>query len=185
MSNAAQNLIDAVLQMKQTEETKTRSGMQTTNVPGFPLFMCWGRWGGTEANPSGNLKAFLLIPHITLPQAPLIKYNGASAIENPLDIVMGGVVNPYNCKVTVPPAMNVSKLVEGEIYPFTLALKPAAVGGSGKPTPYWDGYLKSFATSPNEAYKSVIALYHQTMKDWSDMKVTTNDSPPIDSSNGE
>lgn len=167
------DFISSILKLADTgSEPTVRQGMKTTNVPGYPIFMTWARWGGSEVNASGNTKAFLFLPYLQSGQMPLQKFNGASSIETPLDMVMSEVPNPYNCKLSVTPSLNISKLVEGEYYSFVLALKPAAVGGGGSPTPYWDGYIKAFGITPSEVFKDCFSLFATTKTQWSKLKVT-------------
>lgn len=157
-------------------ETSVRQGMKTTNVPGYPLTLAWGRWGGSELNASGNNKAFLFLPYLQTGQMPLFKYNGASSIETPLDMVMSDVPNPYNCKLGITPSLNISKLIEGDYYSYTLALKPAAVGNGNNPTPYWDGWLKSVGANPSEVFKDYFALFNVTKTQWSKVKISRDDN---------
>ena len=146
--------------------------MKTTNVPGYPVILCWARWGGSELNSSGNNKAFLFLPYLQTGQMPLTKYNGSTSVETPLDMVMSEVANPYNCKVGVTPSLNISKLIEGEYYSFVLALKPAAVGNGNNPTPYWDGWIKAVGATPSDVFKDYFALFNITKTQWSKIKVS-------------
>lgn len=157
-----------------TDTPAARTGMKTTNVPGYPVMLVWARWGGSELNASGNNKAFLFLPYLQSGQMPLTKYNGATSVETPLDMVMSEVPNPYNCKVGVTPSLNISKLIEGEYYSFVLALKPAAVGGGGNPTPYWDGWIKAVGLSPSDVFKDYFALFNITKTQWEKVKVSRN-----------
>ncbi len=157
-------------------ETSVRQGMKTTNVPGYPIVLAWGRWGGSELNASGNNKAFLFLPYLQTGQMPLFKYNGASSIETPLDMVMSDVPNPYNCKVGVTPSLNISKLIEGDYYSYILALKPGAVGNGNSPTAYWDGWLKSVGLNPNDIFKEYFALLNVTKAQWSKVKISRDDN---------
>ena len=161
-------------------ETSIRQGMKTTNVPGYPIILAWARWGGFEPNSSGNNKAFLFLPYISMGQIPLVKYNGQTAIENPLEMVMSEAVNPYNCKVGITPSLNVSKLIEGEFYSFVLAIKPAAVGNGSNPIPYWDGWIKAFGASPNDVFKEYFALFNLTKHQWSKLKTNNEDQQEDD-----
>lgn len=163
--------LNSILKLADSPEVAVRTGMKTTNVAGYPVLLAWGRWGGCEPNASGNIKAFLFLPYLQSGPMPLQKYNGASSIETPLDMVMSEVPNPYNCKVTVTPALNVSRLIEGEYYHFILAVKPAAVGGGNNPTPYWDGYLKAIGLTPNDVFKEYFNLFNITKTQWAKMKV--------------
>lgn len=154
ITNDGRQFLNSILKLADTPDAgAARTGMKTTNVASYPIFLSWGRWGGCELNGSGTNKAFLFLPYLQLGPMPLLKYTGASAMETPLDMVMSGVPNPYNCKVTVTPELNISRLVEGEFYHFILAMKPAAIGGGSNPTPYWDGYLKAIGSIPNDVYR--------------------------------
>jgi len=153
-------------------EPTVRQGMKTTNVAGYPIFMTWARWGGSEVNASGNTKAFLFLPYLPLGQMPLQKFNGVSSIETPLNMVMSEVPNPYNCKLSITPSLNTSKLLEGEYYSLVLVLKPAAVGNGNNPTPYWDGYIKAVGINPSDVFKDCFSLFATTKTQWSKLKVT-------------
>lgn len=167
------DFISSIIQLAQTPETNTRAqGMKTTNVAGYPVILCWARWGGSELNASGNNKAFLFLPYLQSGQMPLTKYNGATSVETPLDMVMSEVANPYNCKVGITPSLNISKLIEGEYYSFVLALKPAAVGNGNNPTPYWDGWIKAVGATPNDVFKDYFALFNITRNQWAKIKVS-------------
>ncbi len=167
------DFISSILKLADTgTETAARQGMKTTNVAGYPVILCWGRWGGSEPNASGNNKAFLFLPYLQNGQMPLQKVTGLSSIETPLDMVMSEVPNPYNCKVGITPSLNISKLIEGDYYHYVLAVKPAAVGGGGNPTPYWDGWLKAFGATPNEVFKDYFNLFASTKSQWAKLKVS-------------
>lgn len=176
ISNDGRQFLNSILKLADSPETgAARTGMKTTNVASYPIFLGWGRWGGSELNASGNNKAFLFLPYLQSGPMPLTKYNGASAIETPLDMVMSEVPNPYNCKVTVTPSLNISRLVEGEFYHFILAMKPAAVGGGANPTPYWDAYLKAIGSTPNDVFKEYFNLFSITKSYWAKIKVNPLD----------
>jgi len=175
ISNDSRQFLNSIIQLADTPQASARTGMKTTNVASYPIFLAWGRWGGCELNGSGNNKAFLFLPYIQLGPMPLTKYNGASSIETPLDMVMTEVPNPYNCKVSVTPALNISRLIEGDFYYFILAMKPAAVGGGSNPTPYWDGHLKGIGLTANDVYKEYFFLYNVTRSHWAKLKVTSQD----------
>jgi len=173
VTKEGRDLISSILRVGDTgPETTARQGMKTTNVAGYPVILCWARWGGSELNASGNNKAFLFLPYLQSGQMPLSKYNGATSVETPLDMVMSEVANPYNCKVGVTPSLNISKLVEGEYYSFVLALKPAAVGNGNNPTPYWDGYIKAVGATPSDVFKDYFALFNVTKTQWLKIKVS-------------
>jgi hypothetical protein len=178
------DFISSILKLADTgTEVVARQGMKTTSVAGYPVFIAWGRWGGSELNASGNNKAFLFLPYLQSGQMPLQKFNGSTSVETPLDMVMSEVPNPYNCKVGVTPSLNISKLLEGEYYIFVLALKPAAVGNGNNPTPYWDGWLKAVGNSPNDIFKDYLALFNQTRVQWSKVKVSQELEAEEDESN--
>jgi len=172
ISQDGRQFLNTILKLADSPEAgAARTGMKTTNVGAYPVFLGWGRWGGCELNASGNNKAFLFLPYLQSGPMPLQKYNGASAMETPLDMVMSEVPNPYNCKVTVTPALNISRLVEGEYYHFILAMKPAAVGNGNNPTPYWDAYLKAIGSTPNDVFKEYFALFNITKTHWAKIKL--------------
>ena len=171
MATADENrkLIGSILKLAEAPEARSQ-GMKTTNVPGFPLYLCWARWGGSELNASGNNKAFLFLPYLQSGQMPLQKFDDTSSIESPLSMVASGVPNPYNCKLSVTPSLNISHLVEGEFYWFVVSLKPAAVTGGGNSTPYWDGHVKAFGSNINEVFKDYVALFSSTKAHWQKMR---------------
>jgi len=172
ISNDGRQFLSNILKLADAPEVSTRSGgMKTTNVVSYPLFLGWGRWGGCELNASDNNKAFLFLPYLQSGQMPLTKYNGASSMETPLDMVMSEIPTPYNCKVTVTPSLNVSKLVVGDFYHFILAMKPAAFGSGANPTADWDAYLKAIGSTPNDVYKEYFALFNITKTPWAKVKV--------------
>lgn len=162
-------LLGSLLKLAEAPEVRAQ-GMKTTNVPGFPVFLAWGRWGGSELNSSGNNKAFLFLPYLQSSQMPLLKFDDTTSVESPLSMVSSGVPNPYNCKLSVTPSLNISNLVEGEFYCYVLSLKPAAVGGGGNPTPYWDGSLKAVGVHPNEVFKDYFGLLGLTKNHWAKMR---------------
>lgn len=169
-------LISSILKFADsTPETTARQGMKATNIAGYPVILCWARWGGCELNASGNNKAFLFLPYLQSGQIPLQKYNGTTSVETPLDMVMSEVPNPYNCKVGVTPSLNISKLIEGEYYSFVLALKPAAIGESKKSIAYWDGWIKAVGPTPSDVFKDYFALLNITKTQWSKIKVSQQD----------
>ncbi|HAT77549.1 MAG TPA: hypothetical protein DCS19_12165 [Flavobacterium sp.] len=176
VTKEGRDLISSILMIGDTgSETTARQGMKTTNVAGYPVILCWARWGGSEPNASGNNKAFLFLPYLQSGQMPLTKYNGATSVETPLDMVMSEVANPYNCKVGITPSLNISKLIEGEYYSFVIALRPAAVGNGNNPTPYWDGWIKAVGPSPSDVFKDYFALFNVTKNQWTKIKVSRDD----------
>lgn len=173
-SDESRKLIGSILRLAEAPEARATQGMKTTNVPGYPIYLCWARWGGAELNAAGNNKAFLFLPYLQSGQMPLQKFDDSSSMESPLSIVASGVPNPYNCKLSVTPSLNISQLVEGEFYWFVLSLKPAAVSGGANATPYYDGYIKSFGTN-NEVFKDYIALLNSTKTHWQKMRKSLPD----------
>jgi|SRR6476661_936258 len=155
---------------------QTRQGMKTTKVPGFPVFTCWGRWGGAEVNQSGNNKGILFLPYLQTGQMPLNRFNGSTSLESPLEMVTTGVDNPYNMKVSITPSLNLSKLQVGEFYVYLVALLPAAVGNGNNPTPYWDGWLKSYSVELKDpANKDYFGLLNMTREQWETIKAADDD----------
>jgi hypothetical protein len=155
-------------------------GMKTTNVAGYPIFMMWAAWGGTELAKSGITKAFLLQSYLQRGEMPLNKITGASAIENPLDMIATEMPTPYNCKLSVTPTLDISRLKVNEYYAFVIALRPAAMIGetggrkNGQATPYWDGWIKSVGNDPSEVYKDLIDQYFLTKNQWQQFKAQKN-----------
>ncbi|MEZ2275449.1 MAG: hypothetical protein ACBR12_01015 [Microcoleus sp.] len=176
VTKEGRDLLNSILSVANSADTPAaRTGMKTTNVVGYPVILAWARWGGSELNASGNNKAFLFLPYLQSGQMPLTKYNGATSVETPLDMVMSEVPNPYNCKVGVTPSLNISRLVEGEYYSFVLAIKPAAVASGGNTTPYWDGWIKAVGSSPSEVFKDYFALFNITKTQWAKLKASKHE----------
>jgi len=173
ISNDSRQFLNSILKLADPPEVSVRTGRKTTNVASYPIFLTWGRWGGSELNSSGTNKAFLFLPYLQLGPMPLLKYTGASAMETPLDMVMSGMPNPYNCKATVTPDLNISKLIEGDFYHFILSMKPGAVGNGSNPTAYWDAYLKAIGSTPNDVYKEYFSLFNSTKAHWEKLKVSS------------
>jgi hypothetical protein len=177
VTKEGRDLMTSIIQIGNTgPENTVRQGMKTTKVAGYPVFLCWARWGGSEINASGNIKAFLFLPYLQSGQIPLQKYNGVTSVETPLDMVMSEITNPYNCKVGITPSLNISRLIEGEYYSFILALQPAAVGNGNNPTPYWDGWIKAVNLSPNDVFKDYFALLSITKAQWLKLKVSRDEN---------
>lgn len=170
-SKESRDFIASLVKLADTTPDTARSGMKTTKVPGYPIFLTWGRWGGTELTASGNTKAFLFLPYLQTGPMPLQKYNGVSSLETPLDMVMSDVPNPYNCKINVTPSLNVSRLQEGDYYAYIIGLLPAAVSGGGgnNTTPYWDGWLKGFGSAHSD-FKEYFSLFNTTKSHWTKLK---------------
>ena len=155
-------------------------GIKTTNVAGYPLFMFWAAWGATELATSGVTKAFLFLPYLQRGEMPLVKVTGHSAVESPLDMILSEMPTPYNCKVSVSPTLDISRLKANEIYAFVGALRPAAMIGetngrkNGQATPYWDGWIKSVGNDPSEIYKDLLEQYALTKNQWQQFKAHKN-----------
>jgi hypothetical protein len=87
---------------------------------------------------------------------------------------------PYNCKLSVSPTLDISRLKANEIYAFVGALRPAAMIGetngrkNGQATPYWDGWIKSVGQDPAEIYKDLIDQYFLTKNQWQQFKAQKN-----------
>lgn len=159
VTRESQDFLRGLINLANVETPTARQGMKTTNIPGYSMFATWGRWGGAEINASGTNKAFLFLPYLQAGPIPLVRVTGRTSIETPLDIVASeGIVNPYNCKVSVTPSLNLSGLKEGDYYAYLLALKPACVGGSN-PVAYWDGWWKAFDSSPTDVAKDIFNLF--------------------------
>src|SRR4028118_523832 len=120
------DVIDRILRSGEGAEIATRTGMKTTNVVGYPLMTCWARWGGSEPNQSGNIKAILFLPYVQSGLVSLMKPSGGSSMESPVDMISANVPNPYNLKSSINPFLNTSELKAGEFYSFILAIKPGA-----------------------------------------------------------
>ena len=176
ITKEGRELMSNILRVGDTgSETSVRQGMKTTKVAGYPVILCWARWGGSELNASGNNKAFLFLPYLQSGQMPLTKYNGITSVETPLDMVMSEIPNPFNCKVGITPSLNISKLIEGEYYSFLLALQPGAVGNGNNPTPYWDGWIKAAGSSPSDVLKDYFALLNITKNQSAKSKISRDD----------
>jgi hypothetical protein len=194
VTRESQNFLRGSINLANVDAPVARQGMKTTNIPGYSMFATWGRWGSCEVNASGTNKAFLFLPYLQAGPIPLVRVTGRTSMETPLDIVASeGIVNPYNCKVSVTPSLNVSGLKEGDYYSFLLALKPACVGGSN-PVAYWDGWLKAFGASSNDVAKDLFNLFLQTQNLWDKMKASNGlvqslpfppPPPPSDESNSD
>ena len=173
ISNDGRQLLDRILSVAQAPEARASVGMKTTNVAGFPLFLSWARWGGAEANASGNVKAFLFLPYLQTSQLALLKFDNSSSIESPLNMVASGVPNPYNCKASIVETVNTSFLIVGEFYWFLLSAKPAAMSMGGTTTPYWDASIKAVGDNINDVAKEYFTQFSVTKTHWKRMKKTT------------
>lgn len=89
-SDRGRILTDAVDLLRPQQQRK--QGRQSTSIPGYPLFICWGRFGGIEFSERGIRKAFLLLPYVQTGQRPMKKFSGHSTLEQPLDIAMSGSI---------------------------------------------------------------------------------------------
>ena len=167
-------VMDRILRLGEGSEVAVRTGMKTTNVVGYPLFTCWARWGGTEPNQSGTIKAFLFLPYVQSGLVSLTKASGGSSMESPVDMVSSNVPNPYNIKANINPFLNVSGLRDGEYYNFIMALKPGAFSQGSNTMAYWDAWIMSFAVDPNEAYRPYLNLLSLTLKFWEKLKASLN-----------
>jgi len=141
----SQKLLDRLLNVAAPAQTTRRDPNlpKSTSVNGYPLFIAWGAWQGTDVTVSGTLKGLVFLPHLQNGSSGLTKFGGQSAIESPLDM-MASSEKPFNCKVSLTGCVtDITQLHEGEFYIFLMALKPAGMVSSGKATPYWDGHLKA------------------------------------------
>lgn len=89
-SDRGRILTDAVDLLRPQQQRK--QGMQSTSIPGYPLFICCGRFGGIEFSERGIRKAFLLLPYVQTGQRPMKNFSGHSTWEQPLDIAMSGSI---------------------------------------------------------------------------------------------
>ena len=168
------DLIDRILRSGEGAEVATRTGMKTTNVVGYPLVTCGARWGGSEPNQSGTIKAILFLPYVQSGLVSLVKPSGGSSMESPVDMVSANVPNPYNIKASVNPFLNTSTLQEGEYYSFILAIKPSAFTQGGNTLAYWDAWIMRVDADCQEAYRPYLALLQSTLKFWEKLKATFN-----------
>lgn len=167
------DVIDRILKSGD-EPVASRTGMKTTNVVGYPLVTCWARWGGSEPNQSGTVKAFLFLPYVQSGLVSLIKPSGGSSMESPVDMVSANVPNPYNIKASINPFLNMSSLQDGEYYSFILALKPAAFTQGAQTMAYWDCWIMGVASDPEEAFRPYLRLLASTIKFWEKLKASFN-----------
>ena len=138
------DLLGKMLTVALPKERATRDPTlpKTTSVNGYPLFVAWGVWQGTDTTASGNLKGLVFLPYLQNGSSGLSKFGGQSAIESPLDM-MASSEKPFNCKLSLSGCVsNIAEFHEGEFYMFLRALKPAGMVMSGRVTSYWDGHLK-------------------------------------------
>lgn len=155
-------------------------GIKTTNVAGYPLYMFWAAWGPTELATSGVTKAFLLSPYLQRGEMPLTKVTGASSVESPLDMIASEMPNPYNCKFSVSPTLDISRLKAYEVYAFVVAMRPAAMIGetngrkNGQATPYWDGWIKSVGNDPSEVFNDLLEQFALYKTQWEQFKAHKN-----------
>ena len=170
----ALDVIDRILRTGEDAVVATRSGMKTTNVPGYILVTCWAHWGGSEPNQSGNIKAILFLPYVQSGLVSLMKPSGGSSMESPVDMISANVPNPYNLKSSINPFLNTSELKQGEFYCFILALKPGAFSQAGTTMAYWDSWIMAVSTSAEEAYRPYLGLLASTLKFWERLKANFN-----------
>ena len=170
----ALDVIDRILRTGEDAVVATRSGMKTTNVPGYILVTCWAHWGGSEPNQSGNIKAILFLPYVQSGLVSLMKPSGGSSMESPVDMISANVPNPYNLKSSINPFLNTSELKAGEFYSFILAIKPGAFSQGGTTMAYWDSWIMAVSTSPEEAYRPYLGLLASTLKFWERLKANFN-----------
>jgi len=182
VDQAGRDFLSGLVKLVDVKESGSMraDGMKTTNVAGYPLFMTWAVWGGTELAKSGIVKAFLLDPYLQRGEMPLTKITGVSAVESPLDMILTEMPVPYNCKLSVTPTLDISRLKVNECYAFVVALRPAAMIGetngrkNGQATPYWDGWIKSVGNDPAEVYKDLIDQFFLTKSQWQQFKAQKN-----------
>lgn len=154
------------------------AGMKTTLIAGYPVFASWAMWVGAEINDKGVTKASLCLPYVQNAMVAMTKFSGASSLETPLDMVASEIINPYNCKLTVTPGLDIGRLVNGEIYYFLLAMKPAGFNQSGNVTSYWDGAIKGIGGKANSVFKDYFDLYSTTTAQWAAYKKSLESSIP-------
>lgn len=172
----SRQLIDRILKFGESDQATAKSGMKTTNIAGYPLMLCWARWGGTEPNNSGVPKAFLFLPYVQSGQVSLTKVMGGSSIESPLEMVASNVENPYNCKVNITPALNVSSMKTGNFYFFMIADKPAGFSQGGQTMAYRDSWIMGFGSVPNDLFKDYMSLFNITKTQWAKFQEKNNAS---------
>ena len=80
-------------------------------------------WGATELSNSGVTKVFLFSPYLQRGEMPLVKVTGVSAVESPLDMILSEMPTPYNCKLSISPTLDVSRLKLNEVYACVGALR--------------------------------------------------------------
>jgi len=154
------------------------AGMKTTLISGHPVFASWAMWIGAETNEKGVTKATLCLPYIQNPMVAMVKYSGASSLETPLDMVASEIINPYNCKLSVTPGVDIGRLVSGKCYYFLLAMKPAGFNQSGNVTSYWDGAIKAVGDKANPVFKDYFDLFTTTAAQWVAHQKSL-ESPPL------
>jgi hypothetical protein len=169
METDPRDLLDKLLHIASPAEQKRRdpSLPKSTSIAGYPLFVAWGVWQGTEVNTSGTVKGLIFSSYLQNGTSGLTKFGGASAIENPLDMMVSAET-PFNCKVSLSNcAVDVASLAQGEFYVFLLALKPAAANIGGKITPYWDAHLK-YATRKlkDSQIQSYFKDFYECRQQW-------------------
>jgi hypothetical protein len=96
-------------------------------------------------------------------------------------MILSEIPTPYNCKLSISPTLDVSRLKLNEVYACVGALRPAAMIGetngrkNGQATPYWDGWLKSVgAMIHSEIFKDLLEQYALTKNQWQQFKAHKN-----------
>jgi hypothetical protein len=166
-----------------SQQTKA-AGMKTTLISGHPVFASWAMWIGAETNDKGVTKATLCLPYIQNPMVAMVKYSGVSSLETPLDMVASEIVNPYNCKLSVTPGVDIGRLVSGKSYYFLLAMKPAGFNQSGNVTSYWDGAIKAVGDKANPVFKDYFDLFTTTAAQWAAHQKSLESAPLHDIDDG-
>jgi hypothetical protein len=160
-----------------TQQVKA-AGMKTTLITGYPVFSSWATWIGAETNDKGVTKGILCLPYVQNSLVAMTKFSGATSLETPLDMIASEILNPYNCKLTVTPGLDIGRLVAGKSYYFLLAMKPAGFIQSGNVTSYWDGAIKGVGDKANSVFKSYFDLFTATAAQWAAHQKSL-ESPPL------
>lgn len=165
-----------------SQQTKV-AGMKTTLIAGYPIFASWAMWIGAETNDKGIVKATLCLPYVQNAMVAMVKYSGVSSLETPLDMVASEIVNPYNCKLSVTPGVDIGQLISGKVYYFLLAMKPAGFNQSGNVTSYWDGAIKGVGNKASSVFKDYFDLFAATSAQWAAHKKSLEPVPLHDDVN--
>jgi len=161
-----------------SQQTKA-AGMKTTLIVGYPVFASWAMWIGAETNDKGIVKATLCLPYLQNSMVAMTKFSGASSLETPLDMVASEIVNPYNCKLSVTPGVDIGRLISGKSYYFLLAMKPAGFNQSGNVTSYWDGAIKAVGDKAS-VFKDYFDLLTSTSAQWAAHKKSLESASSLD-----